>query len=61
MDGRDSAKCQNPREGTQMELWKLFNNNKTKKIQIVVFFFKNQIWAVAGRERGQELIFCDFF
>ena len=29
-DDRDCATCQNPREGTQMELKNLFNDNRTK-------------------------------
>ena len=30
IDGRDSAKCQNPREGTQMELLKFLMRKRTK-------------------------------
>ena len=40
MDGRDSAMCQNPREGIWMTFLELFNENETKECIVVFFFFK---------------------
>ena len=40
MDGRESAMCQNPREGTWMTFLELFNEDETKECIVVFFFFK---------------------
>ena len=40
MDGRESAMCQNPREGTWMTFFELFNEDETKECIVVFFFFK---------------------
>ena len=40
MDDRESAMCQNPREGTWMAFLELFNEDETKECIVVFFFFK---------------------
>ena len=42
MDGRESAMCQNPREGTWMAFVELFNEDETKECIVVFSFFKKE-------------------
>ena len=48
MDGRESAMCQNPREGTWMTFFELFNEDETKECIVVFFFFKIGDQTVRG-------------